>query len=123
MRLTFTHERILVLLISAHSLMVGGMLFFTPAWAVRFGGWPEVDELFFVRQAGVFHFVVVAGYLIEHCRYRGVTFLVVTKTIAVVFLAFMAACNGAPWAVLASGVGDGLMALAVLIVHRFKTES
>ena len=42
--------------------------------------------LFFPRQAGAFHFVVAAVYLVEYFRYRGVLLLVMTKSIAVVFL-------------------------------------
>ncbi len=112
------HERWLVLLIALHSAIIGGMLMFAPAWAVRFGGWEGADPLFFIRQAGAFHFVVVAGYLIELYRYRGVSFLITTKTIAFVFLSIASALGTTPWAVSISGVVDGIMALAVLLAHR-----
>ena len=66
---------------------------FATEWGARFGGFPSPLPLFFPRQAGAFHFVVAAIYLVEYFRYRGVCLLVMTKSIAVVFL-FLAALPG-----------------------------
>lgn len=118
MRVTFEHERLLVLLISVHSFVVGLMLLLAPEWAVRFGGWAGIDPPFFVRQAGIFHLVLVCGYLIEHVRYRGVHLLVTAKLIALVFLLVASILDQVPWAVPACGLADGAMAAAVLVVHR-----
>ena len=111
-------ERLLVALICAHSLGVGMLLMAAPQWALRFGGWDGIDPVFFARQAGIFHVVLVAGYVLEYVRHRGVTFMIAAKTIAVVFLVAMWLLTDVPWAVPLSGVADGLMAVAVWWVHR-----
>lgn len=110
-------ERALVVLIALHSVGVGVTLLFLTEWGLRLGGWIDVQPLFFARQAGVFHFVVATGYLIEYFRYRGVALLVTTKSFAVIFLVAMSLVENVPWLVPASAVSDGLMGLAVLFVH------
>lgn len=79
-------ERWIVVLIAIHSAGVGLLLLLAPGWSAEFGGWDGISSLFFTRQAGVFHIVVAIGYLLEYVRSGGVTFLVVTKSVAVVFL-------------------------------------
>jgi hypothetical protein len=113
-------ERTLVVLIALHSLVVGLFLTFATDWGARFGGFPSPVPLFFPRQAGAFHFVVAAIYLVEHFRYRGVGLLVMTKSIAVAFLFLTAALDSVPWVVPLSGVGDGLMAVAVVLLRRAR---
>jgi hypothetical protein len=111
-------ERALVLLIAAHSVVIGLLLLFATAWGARFGGFRTVTPLFFARQAGAFHLVVATAYLVEYFRYRGVLLLLLTKSIAVVFLGFATLCSDVPWLVPLSGVGDALMGGAVLLLRR-----
>jgi hypothetical protein len=111
-------ERALVVLIALHSVVVGLFLTFATEWGARFGGFPSPVPLFFPRQAGAFHFVVAGVYLVEYFHYRGVLMLVVTKSIAVVFLGIVTLVCPAPWVVPLSGVGDGLMGLLVALVRR-----
>lgn len=108
----------LVVGIAAHSLAVGFGLLFLTDWVVRFGGWDEAVPRFFVRQGGIFHFVVVTGYLLEYAHHRGVTLLVATKAIAVVFLSAMSVVEPGAWIVPFSAAADGLMGVAVFLVHR-----
>ena len=117
-RLAVAAEPWLVFLVALHSFAVGSMLLLVPQWAIRFGGWSGADPQFFVRQAGVFHFVVATAYLIEYLRYRGVIVLVLTKAYALVFLLGLTLLTAAPWSVPFCGVTDGLMGAAVLAVHR-----
>ena len=109
-------ETWLIYLIALHSVVVGVFLIMLPPWAVHFGGFGEVSPPFFARQAGAFHLVVAAGYLIEYLRYRGVIILVSAKATATVFLL---ACTllGAPWVVPFSGLADFMMGATVLVVH------
>ena len=111
-------ERLAVYLVALHSVGVGLGLIFLTRWGTALGGWPEVTPLFFAQQAGIFHFVVVAGYLLEYHRSGGVTFLLTTKSIAVVFLLTMTVLDGGPWLVPASAAADGLMGAAVWLLHR-----
>ena len=111
-------ERLAVHLVALHSLAVGFGLLVLTRWGTAFGGWPEVTPLFFARQAGIFHFVVVTGYLLEYRRTGGVTFLLATKAIAVAFLLGMTLLDGGPWMVPVSAAGDALMGVAVWTLHR-----
>jgi cytochrome b6-f complex iron-sulfur subunit len=109
-------ERAVVVAVAAHSLAVGIVLLFAPAWGLRLGGFEVPSSTFFPRQAGAFHVVVAAGYLLEHLRDRRVTFLITTKSLAVAFLIGQTLA-GAPWCVPASAAADAAMALLVLAVH------
>lgn len=111
-------ERALVVLIAAHSVGVGLALLFLTEWGASLGGFGEVRPLFFARQAGAFHLVVAAGYLIEHFRYGGVAFLLTTKSIAVAFLFAVWLQGGTPWVVPVSALGDGLMLFLAWRVHQ-----
>lgn len=108
----------LILMIAVHSVTVGVFLLFFTRWGVAFGGWQDLHLTFFARQAGVFHFVVAIGYLLEYFRYRDVTFLLLTKIIAVLFLVSMMMVEPVPWALPLSALGDGLMVPLVYFVHR-----
>lgn len=113
-------ERALVVLIALHSLVVGLFLTLATDWGARFGGFPSPVPLFFPRQGGAFHFVVAAVYLVEYVHYRGVFLLVLTKSIAVVFLLLATALTDVPWLVPLSAAGDGLMAAAVVVLRRAR---
>ena len=114
-----TVELWLVVLISVHSLAVGVSLLFFPQWSAALGGWGEVEHTFFPRQGGVFHLVVAIGYLHEYLRHRGVSLMIIAKSMAVLFLIVMTLVDAdGAWAVPASALGDGLMALTVALVHR-----
>ena len=118
-----TIERWLVYLVAVHSAAVGLMLLLAPTWATRFGGWEHVAPLFFTRQAGVFHFVVVVGYLGEYRRYGGVRLLVATKALATLFLSAAWLGGESAWSVPFSAAGDAAMGLAVALAHRARTNA
>lgn len=111
-------EAVLVGAVVAHSVAVGTVLVALPEWGLRFGGWTATPPLFFPRQAGVFHFAVSFGYALEFLRARGVTLLLFTKALAVVFLAAATAAGADPWLVPASAAADAVMAAAVWLLHR-----
>ncbi len=113
-------ERTLVVLIALHSFVVGLFLVLLPEWGARFGGFGAVSPLFFARQAGAFHFVAATAYIVEYFRYRGVLLLVITKSVAVIFLLMTSVLDTVPWVVPLSGVADGLMGLAVVLLRRAR---
>lgn len=117
------HERILIVLIALHSIAVGIMLMFFAEWAVSFAGWTGAEPIFFIWQAGAFHFVLAAGYLVEHLRHRSITLLLIAKTTAFVFLLGGSLLADTPWSVWFSGVADGAMALVAFLVHRAVSGS
>ena len=118
MRLTFKHEQVLIFLISLHSFIVGVMLMFFADWAVHFAGWSGADPIFFIWQAGAFHFVLATGYLVEYSQHRSITLLLIAKSMAFVFLIGGSLLHPTPWSVWFSGLADGAMALTAYLVHR-----
>ncbi len=113
-------EGALVVLIALHSFVVGLFLVVAPEWGARSFGFGPVRPLFFARQAGAFHFVAATAYLVEYFRYRGVLLLVVTKSVAVLFLLLMTALDAVPWVVPLSGVADGLMGLVIVLLRTTR---
>jgi hypothetical protein len=111
-------ERVYVWLVALHSFAIGVGLVFLTDFSLRFAGWGEPDPAFFPRQGGAFHFVVAAGYLIEHLRHRTVTLMITAKSIAFVFLIGLTLTSNVPWAVPFSGVADGVMGLLAYVLHR-----
>ena len=111
-------ERWLLVLVALHSYAVGVFLLFFTEWGARFGGFGAVSPLFFARQAGIFHFVVATGYLVEHFRYRGVVLVLMAKGTAVVFLTANALLGVDAWSVPLSAASDCAMGLAIWSVHR-----
>ena len=118
MRLTERHEWLLITLVALHSAIIGVVFILAPNFTMQFGGWERIDPVFFGRQAGAFHIVLAAGYLMEFAKYRGVRLILIAKSFAFVFLLVYTIIDPLPWAVPASGVIDGLMALVVWWVHR-----
>ena len=113
-------ERALVLLIALHSVVVGLFLTFATDWGARFGGFPSPVPLFFPRQAGAFHFVVAASTSWSTFGTGECSSSVMTKSIAVVFLGLTTLLDHVPWLVPLSGLGDLLMAGAVVLLRRAR---
>ncbi len=119
MSFTSAHERLLIILVALHTLIIGLVFLTVPDWAVKFGGWPQnIRPIFFGRQVGIFHVVLACGYLIEYFRYHGIGLIITAKSIALVFLLITPLFHEVPWAVPVCGVVDGAMALVVWLVHR-----
>jgi hypothetical protein len=118
MRVTVRTEKLLLSLIVLHSVIVGSMLMFFAEWAVQFAGWDGAEPIFFIWQAGAFHFVLATGYVVEYRRSGSIDLLLVAKTTAFVFLVGGSLLAATPWSVWFSGVADGAMALAAFLVHR-----
>ncbi len=116
-------ERILIVLIVAHTIAVGIGLTLLARWGARFGGFGELQPTFFARQAGVFHFVVAFGYLYEFLRYRSIGLLLFAKSVAVVFLTLAFLFGQHAWLVPVSALGDGVMGVVAWWVHRRACEA
>ena len=48
--------------------IVGSLAMFllAPQWTMRFAGWPGIEPVFFAYQAGIFHMVLAAAYLLDY---------------------------------------------------------
>ncbi len=109
--------RLFAVLVAAHSLAIGVGLVAWPGLLTRFAGFGQVEPVFFARQAGVFHLVLAAGYLLD-ARRGSVDFLVAAKLVAVCFLGWATLAGAAPWSVSFSGAADGAMGLGALWLRR-----
>jgi hypothetical protein len=97
------------------------MLLHPPA-LMAWCGFDRGLEPFFVVQNGVFHFVLAAGYAlaaVNPCSHRSlVLFAIVAKSMAMLFLVVYWIAYDPRWVIVASGAGDGGMALAVGLLLR-----
>jgi hypothetical protein len=111
--------RVFVALVSLHSIAVGLGLALLPGWAGSFSGFGAVTPVFFARQGGVFHLVLGIAYWVEHSRTGGVSLLVFAKCCATIFLGTTVALgDDVPWAIPVSALGDALMGLGAIWLHR-----
>ena len=106
-----------VWLVAAHSVAVGLALLAAPDLAARFAGFGPVAPTFFARQAGVFHLVLAAGYLLEHRR-GSVLLLVTAKATAFAFLTVSWLAGTSAWSLPFSGLSDGAMGLVAWWLWR-----
>jgi hypothetical protein len=109
-----------LLLMALHSLFTGVGLLVQPDFLLRWGGWGEVVQSFFPAQGGVFHIPMAALYVKASqpgpARPVLLRFTILVKSVAALFLLAYYAFVETIWLVAVSGVGDGLMAVLVLIL-------
>lgn len=111
-------ERVLVVLVAAHSYAVGVFLLFFPQLTLRMGGWDESVPDFFVRQGGAFHIVLATVYLIDYLRRGSVTTLLTAKSMATAFLGSMLLIGHDSWLVWIAMSGDAAMAASTYMLRR-----
>jgi hypothetical protein len=113
--------RIILVLISVHSICVGAGLIFLPLSMYDFFGFEGYQGAFFKIQGGVFHLIMGLVYLqASRDPVRNVSLIWLTvgaKFTASVFLLSYYTFAERIWMVLASGVGDLLMGLVVLALY------
>lgn len=106
---------IFVWLVALHSYAIGVGLLLLPRVTLPLGGFALPQDLFFVHQGGVFHLVVATGYLMEWHERRAISFMVMTKCLATLFLgASWLLIADPPWLVAASALQDGALAAVAL---------
>lgn len=110
-----------VLGVALHSFGVGLALVFATAWGLEFGGFSQ-EATFFARQGGVFHLLVATAYWVEYRRYGTMDFMVLAKSVAVVFLLASLALGAPRLVVGLSALGDGAMLVGALLLRRLAAE-
>jgi hypothetical protein len=110
--------KIILILISLHSFLVGTLLLVLPGKSMTFFGFSVLVENFFQLQGGVFHYVMAIGYFmaaIWYNRYHGLILLaIIAKFFSTIFLFSFYLLVSKVWVVLFSGIVDCLMGLAIL---------
>jgi len=123
------HLSVLVLLIGLHSLLLGIFIFFFTELFYDLFFSAEIENFFFVRQAGLFLFCLGLfnlAIVVEMKRYYYfVKVIIVAKSLAFLFLVSHAHLAAWPPIIYAAAVGDGIMALVLIFFYRragFITE-
>lgn len=113
---------ILLFLVGAHSVCLGIFIFFFTEFFYQFFFRTRIDNIFFIRQAGLFLFCLGLFYFVPlfdfHRRYQLLTMVIATKALAVLFLVTNA--HLAPWPpiLLLAAAIDGCMALMLALSYR-----
>ena len=123
------HLSLLVLLIGLHSLFLGIFIFFFTELFYDLFFSVEIENFFFVRQAGLFLFCLGLfnlAIIVKMKRYYYfVKVIIATKALAFLFLVSHAHLAAWPPIIFAAAIGDGLMALVLILFYRragFITE-
>ena len=115
--------KIVVLCVGVHSVVLGAVIyFFTSSFYQFFLGEPIANP-FFVRQSGIFLFLIGLFYLFPltniHSYHQFIILTIVSKVFAVLFLLTNAHLTPHPPMILLTAVIDGLMAIALFIPYFF----
>ncbi len=126
MKISFTLS-VLLYLIALHSFIVGFALVIIPIDALDFFGYNNYEGSFFKVQGGVFHLVMALIYFIaarDLSRNRILIYLtIIFKFTATAFLFSYYLFIDRIWMVAASGAGDFIMGILVLMLFLRLPES
>ena len=114
-------------LVAFHSFFVGIGLIIQIPEIMKLFGFDSCYEHFFPAQGGTFHIVMAIGYALAaynverfHCL---VIFSIVVKAAATVFLFTYYFAIEPIWMILFSGIGDGIMGLAIYLSFRSYSKN
>ncbi len=112
--------RVTLLLVGLHSVILGGVIYFYTIPFYQFFFSVDPDNLFFIKQSGLFLFLAGLFYLtpvINMNRYKIIIGLVIfSKVTAVTFLFSNAHLTLSPKMIYLAGLGDGFMATALSLL-------
>jgi len=116
------HLLVFILLVGLHSMFLGIFIFFFTELFYRLFFHAEIQNFFFVRQAGLFLFCLGLfnlAILKEMRRYHYfVKVIIVTKMFATLFLMSNAHLATFPTIIYLAGVGDGLIAVLLSFIYE-----
>jgi hypothetical protein len=114
--------RIILWIMAIHSFLVGIGLILQFDVVMKIMGFGMCREKFFPAQGGVFHIVMALGYVLPAKnleKYQCLAlFSILVKALATVFLLTYYIFFEQIWTVLASGIIDGIMCLAVFYFYK-----
>ncbi|MDY6974437.1 MAG: hypothetical protein SV775_19310 [Thermodesulfobacteriota bacterium] len=114
-------------LVALHSFLVGCGLVLQPPGLMAFAGFSLDYDRFFPAQGGVFHIVMAICYAMSAIDVgksgRLIVFSIILKTTATAFLLIYYFVIDSKLIILLSGIGDGLMGLAILLSFCYYLSS
>lgn len=115
-----------LVLIGIHSLAVGIGLLIIPLSLLNDFGFDNYTESFFQAQGGVFHIAMSIAYFMAGLNSkksnRLITFIIIVKLIAFIFLISYFLFVSDILLILFSAIGDGLMGLILLLLFRLSNQ-
>ncbi|OGS01380.1 MAG: hypothetical protein A3G41_06110 [Elusimicrobia bacterium RIFCSPLOWO2_12_FULL_59_9] len=105
--------RWLILLIGLHSCALGVFVLAAPRLMLGWLGFEQPADVFFPSQGGVFLLILGLCYLLALSEPALVKIILISKSMAVVFLVIHAAFLSAPAVIWAAAAGDGGMLIAL----------
>ena len=112
--------RVTLFLVGLHSVILGGVIYFYTVPFYQFFFSVDPDNLFFIKQSGLFLFLAGLFYLtpvINMNRYKIIIGLVIfSKITAVTFLLSNAHLTLSPKMIYLAALGDGFMATALSLL-------
>ncbi len=119
--------RTVVFLVALHTMILGSVIYFFTDFYYNFFFGTDVENVFFVRLAGIF--LVCNGFfymvpLLSFSRLHTVIIaIIITKIIALVFLVSNARYTLSPSLIYTAAFGDGLMAFVLLFLYaRYRKK-
>lgn len=110
---------ICILFVGLHSVFLGLFIYFFTDIFYKLFFSTQPENVFFVRQSGVFLFCLGSYYLMPFINFQKlhntVVFTIFTKVVAVLFLVFNAHLSLSPTAIYLAAAGDASMALILLV--------
>lgn len=115
----------LILLVGAHSCVLGLVMLFAPHFMLATFGFPASTPIFYPSQSGIFLLILGVFYLRALRVPSFVWTIIVSKVLAVGFLFVHVVFLGAPSIIWAAAAGDAAMlaAVAVMLARHRKMES
>ena len=120
--------RVTLFLVGVHSVMFGVTIYFFTVPFHQFFFSVDPDNYFFVKQSGLFMFLMGLFYLIpvkdiKHYKLL-IALIVFSKVTAIAFLLKNAHLTPSPPIIYLAALGDGLMAVAIslLVILRYKNS-
>ena len=113
---------LLVMLVALHSLLLGIFIYFFTDLFYQLFFHTRVENIFYVRQAGLFLFCLGLFYvsILSNIKqmYPLVGILISSKFLAVIFLISNACFTSVPTLILLAAAADGSMALLLALFYR-----
>ena len=108
--------------VAAHSILMGVALISQPSILMEWSGFKSGYEQFFPAQGGVFHLLMAVAYgmgATDSQKYHFlITFSIIVKVVATIFLLIYCFAVEYKWIFLVSGIGDGVMGTTIFIAFR-----
>jgi hypothetical protein len=114
-------EALVIFLVGMHSILLGLFIYFFTDFFYKIFFAESIENLFFVRQSGIFLFLAGFFYLYPLLNLRNlynlILLVIFSKIVAVIFLISNAGYTAAPLMIYLAAFFDALMGLLLAIVY------